>query len=175
MEVQSCNNTSIVFKVKIMKKALLTGSFDPPTHGHLSIIKRAARLCDKLYVGIAINPAKIETSLLSNAKKKMLLEKLTKDIKNIEVVLFEGLVSDFTKTNEIDFLIRGLRAFSDFEYEFRMAIANKKLADIDTIFLMADVEHTHINSSLIREIAYFDGPIEKFVPQEVAEALKQNS
>lgn len=156
-----------------MKKALLTGSFDPPTNGHLSIIKRASFICDKLIVGIAINPDKIQASLLSNTQKELLLKKITKDIDNVEIVFFEGLVSDFVKKQKVNFLVRGLRAFSDFEYEFRMAIANKEMAGIDTIFLMADVEHTHVNSSLIREIAYFNGPIEKFVPQEVAEALKK--
>lgn len=155
-----------------MKKALLTGSFDPPTLGHLDIIQRASYLCEKLYIGIGINPSKETKSLLSVEEKKTLLKQMCAEIKHCEILSFEGLSIDLAKKENIDFLIRGLRAFSDFEYEFRMAIANKKMAHIETIFLMADVLHTHVNSSLIREIAHFKGPIESFVPENVAQMIK---
>ena len=155
-----------------MKKGLLAGSFDPPTFGHLDIVERAAQLCDELVIGIAINPSKTQNSILSLDEKKELLESLLSKSPNTIVKSFEGLVVDFAKKEQINFLIRGLRAFSDFEYEFRMAIANKKMASLETIFLMADLSLSQINSTLIKEIAFFKGPIDSFVPEVVADKLK---
>jgi len=155
-----------------MKKGLLAGSFDPPTFGHLDIIQRAANLCDELIIGIAINPSKTKNSIFSLDEKKELLESLLSKFQNIKVKSFEGLVVDFAKKEKANFLIRGLRAFSDFEYEFRMAIANKKMASLETLFLMADLSLSQINSTLIKEIAFFKGPIDSFVPEIVAQKLR---
>lgn len=159
-----------------MKKALIPGTFDPPSHGHLDIITRALAVCDKLYVGIASNAAKEKSACFTPKEKKELLEQATKGLKNLEVVIFKGLVVDFAKENTISFLIRGLRAFSDFEYEFRMAIANRRLSGIETIFLMSDEKHAHISSTLIREIAGYGKHLRDFVPasieKQVFERLK---
>ncbi|HSW72882.1 MAG TPA: pantetheine-phosphate adenylyltransferase [Chlamydiales bacterium] len=153
-----------------MKKALFSGSFDPPTNGHLDIIQRASKIFDFLYVGIADNTSK--KSLLSTKEKKKLLTSLTKKYKNIEVVEFSGLNVSFAKKIGAEVLIRGLRAFSDFEYEFRMALANRQLSGIETLFLMSDEKLAHIHSSLIKEIAHFGGSLKGFVPPEVEKAVK---
>ena len=156
-----------------MKKGLLAGSFDPPTLGHIDIIERASVLCDELTVGIAINPLKIKTAMLTTEEKTELLCLVLNKLQNVKVKSFGGLVVDFAKHENASYLVRGLRAFSDFEYEFRMAIANKRMASLETIFLMADLNLSHINSSLIREIAAFKGSIEPFVPKIVAEKLQK--
>ncbi len=155
-----------------MRKGLFPGSFDPPSQGHLDIIKRASHICDKLYVAIAKNPAK-HTSLFSVEEKKEMLQDLTKQMRNIEIVSFSGLIVEFAKKIEADFLIRGLRAFSDFEYEFRIALANRKLSGIETVFLMADERLTHLNSTLIREIAALGGSLKDFVPPGIEKKIKE--
>ncbi len=154
-----------------MKKGLLAGSFDPPTFGHLDIIERAAKLCDELVVGIAINPSK--KPIFTVDEKKELLETLLNKLQNATIKSFEGLVVEFAKKEQANFLIRGLRAFSDFEYELRMAIANKKIASLETLFLVADFPLSQINSTLIKEIASFKGPINFFVPEIVSKKLQE--
>lgn len=156
-----------------MKKGLLAGSFDPPTFGHLDIIERALTLCDELIVGIAINPSKTKTSIFTLDEKMELLKSLLNKFPNIQVKAFEGLTVTFAKEEKVNFLIRGLRAFSDFEHEFRMAIANKKMKSLETIFLMADLSLSQINSTLIKEIALFKGSIDSFVPKIVAQKIKE--
>ena len=158
-----------------MKKGLLAGSFDPPTFGHLDIIERATALADELIIGIGINPSKAKNSILTLDEKKELLEPLLNKFPNTKVKSFEGLAVDFAKKEQVNFLIRGIRAFSDFEYEFRMAIANKKMASLETLFLMADLSLSQINSTLIKEIASFKGPLDSFVPEVVARRLREKS
>lgn len=150
-----------------MKRALFSGTFDPPSLGHLDIIKRAQRICDTLYVGIARSGIKQTHSLFTVDEKKEMLAAMTKDLPFVEIALIDGLVVDFAKQNNIQFLVRGLRAFSDFEYEFRMALANRKLSGIETVFLMADEKHSHISSSLIRELAYHKSRLTEFVPSSI--------
>ena len=137
-----------------MKKALFPGTFDPPTLGHIDIIRRSASICDKLYVGIAVNSFKTD-ALFSIEEKEAMLKKICKPYPHTEVVHFSCLVIEFAKQNQIDYLIRGLRAFSDFEYEFRMALANRHLSGIETVFLMADERVAHISSTLIRELGHY--------------------
>lgn len=152
-----------------MKRALFSGTFDPPTLGHLDIIKRSQKICDKLYVGIARSGIKHAQSLFTIDEKKEMLAAMTKDLPFVEIAPIDGLVVDFAKQNNIQFLVRGLRAFSDFEYEFRMALANRKLSGIETVFLMADEKHSHISSSLIRELAYHKSRLTEFVPSSIEE------
>lgn len=155
-------------------KALLSGSFDPPTLGHLDIIVRGAHLCDQLYVAVAVNTRK-HNGLFSIAERVLLLRELTASIKHVEVVSFSGLVIEFANANGVDFLFRGLRTAADLEHEFEMALANRKMSGIETLFLMADERHAHISSTLIREIAQSGRHLERFVPELVAQAIYKRS
>ncbi|MFZ0565339.1 MAG: pantetheine-phosphate adenylyltransferase [Chlamydiales bacterium] len=149
-----------------MKKALLTGTFDPPTLGHLNVIERAAKLCDKLLIGVAQN---LKKSLIffSVEERVALLKELTASISNVEVVPIKGLTVTFAKEQGVDVLIRGLRPFSDANYESQMALANKKLEGLETLFLVADGAYAHISSSLIREIASTGHHLKDFVPSPI--------
>jgi pantetheine-phosphate adenylyltransferase len=153
-----------------MKRALFPGTFDPPTLGHIDIIKRSASICDKLYVGIAVNASKTDM-LFSVQERQAMLKKICAPHPYVEVVHFSSLVVEFAKENQIDYLIRGLRAFSDFEYEFRMALANRHLSDIETVFLMADERVAHISSTLIRELGHYKSRLLAFVPAEIEEQV----
>lgn len=147
---------------------LFPGTFDPPSRGHLDIIQRAKLVCDHLIVAIAVKPDK--KSLFSIEER---IEMLKKIAPHVEIVSFHGLIVDFAREKKATFLIRGLRAFSDFEYEFQMALANRRLSGIETLFLMADERHTQISSSLIREIAHFRGPLHDFVPPEIEPLIRK--
>jgi len=151
---------------------LFPGTFDPPTLGHLDIVKRAAGVCDHLYIGIAQNLGKREQLFNVEEKQAMLLE-LTHTIPNVEVVTFSELVVEFAKRKEVSFLIRGLRPFADFEHEFQMALANRMMAEIETLFLMADERYAHVSSSLIREIAHFGHRLKGFVPDAIEDIVHQ--
>ncbi len=155
-----------------MKKSLFAGSFDPPTFGHIDIIEKAAKLCDKLIVAVAKNTRKTLTETFNTNEKIELLQKLTSHLKNVQITTFNGLVSEFVKKNNIDSLIRGLRTSSEFEQEYQMALVNKTLGGVDTVFFMSDSRYVHLSSSLIKEIACFKGSIKHFVPMEVEKALK---
>jgi pantetheine-phosphate adenylyltransferase len=157
-----------------MKKGVLPGTFDPPSLGHVDIIERAAKVCDKLYVAIAPNIEK-RRGLFAAEEKKEMLKEITKHLGNIEIVTFNGLIVDFAKTNGVQFLVRGLRAFSDFEHEFRMALANRRLTGIETLFLMADAQYAHISSTLIRELAPYQGRLRGFVPQVLENHIFQKA
>jgi pantetheine-phosphate adenylyltransferase len=155
-----------------MRKALFPGTFDPPTLGHLDLIRRSASICDKLYVGVAINTSKPH-DLFTVQEKESMLKTICKSYPHVEVVRFSTLAVDFAKQHQIDFLLRGLRAFSDFENEFRMALANRKLSGIETVFLMADERVGHISSTLIRELGHFKCRLHDFVPAEIEEQIFQ--
>jgi pantetheine-phosphate adenylyltransferase len=152
------------------KIALLPGSFDPPSKGHLDVIQRGAKLCDKLYVAVARNTSKAN-SLLSLNEKMELLGVLTHSLPQVKIVALDGLVVDFAKIHHVNFLLRGLRSPSDLEYESRMALANKKIGGIETLFLMADPQFAHISGTLIREIAIFGGSLNEFIPPEIEPAV----
>lgn len=149
-----------------MKTAIFPGSFDPPSLGHLDIIKRASEICDKLYVAIAINTTRYK-ELFTHEERVSLLKKITKELPNVEVISFSGLIVEFVKENKIAYIVRGLRAFSDFEYEFRMALANRKIGNVETLFLMADAELAYISATLIRELTFFGKRLHDFVPEEI--------
>lgn len=152
-----------------MKRALFAGSFDPPTFGHLDIIRRAARVCDELIVGIAINIAKSE--IFSQSEREKMLREQTRDLKNVKIESFSGLTVEFAKRKKIDCLIRGVRPGIDTNEDFQLALANEKLSGIDTLFLLADPRFSHISSTLIKEIASFDGSLKEFVSPSIEKLL----
>jgi len=157
-----------------MKKniAVYPGTFDPITNGHLDIIERASNLFDKIIVTIALNTNK--KPLFTKDERKDMITAVTKKYKNIEVDSFDGLLVDYTIKKKATTIIRGLRAVSDFEYEFQMSLTNRKLApSINTIFLMPNEKYTYLNSSLVKELAKFKGKINCFVPDYVRKKLEK--
>ena len=154
--------------------ALYPGTFDPMTLGHLDILKRASRLCDKLVVGVAINRDK--NPLFSLGERVEMVENVVEPFRErveVEVKPFEGLLIHFVEACGASMIVRGLRAVSDFEYEFQMAGMNDRLnPDIETVFLMADPQYQTIASRLVKEIARLGGDIEQFVTPEVAIRLQ---
>ncbi len=153
-----------------MKIALYPGTFDPITNGHIDILQRAGELFDKIIVTVAINPAK---NPLFTVEERIELIKKSLPLPKFEVTSFDGLVVDYAKKTDSIAIIRGLRAVSDFEYEFQMALMNHKLAeDITTVFLMPNEKYTYLNSSIIRSLAQFHADVSEFVPACVQEALK---
>lgn len=152
--------------------AVYPGTFDPITNGHLDIIARAGELFNKVYVTVAINPSKKPTFSLN--ERVDMIHQVTGDYKFVEVTSFTGLLVDYAKSVGASALIRGLRAISDFEYEFQMALFNRRLAkDLVTVFLMPHEKYTYINSTIVREVAKFGGDVSKFVPDVVENALKR--
>lgn len=152
------------------KKALYAGSFDPVTLGHLDIIERGLMVYDKLVVAIAVNVSK--ETMFSAAERLALLREVTADNDRVEVTSYEGLTVSFAREIGAASLVRGLRAVSDFEDEFKMALANRKLAaDIDTVFFMPSEQYFYLSSSLVKEIARMGGDISFFVPGNVAAAI----
>lgn len=154
--------------------ALYPGSFDPITFGHLDILQRATELFDKVIVTIAINSRK--EAVFSGDEREALLRECIdgKDwAGRVEIEQFSGLLVDFAKQKNAQTLIRGVRQISDFEYEFRMALTNRRLApNVDTVFLMPNEQLTFISASLVKEVAMWGGDLSSFVPPHVAEALK---
>ncbi len=156
-----------------MKSAIFPGSFDPVTNGHLDVIKRASKLFDKLIVSVAINESK--NSLFTMDERQQLLRKacVNLGLTNIEVVAFEGLLVDAIKKFNVNAIVRGIRALSDFEFEFQMALMNRELDNnCETIFLMPSLEYSFTSSRMIKEVAKFGGDISAFVHPVVIEALK---
>ena len=155
-----------------MVRALFPGTFDPIHYGHIDIARRAARLFDELIVGVYDRPLK---SLLFSPQERLdLVHTAFKDIPNIRVMGFSGLLVDFAREVEAQVIVRGLRVFSDFEYEFRMALANHRLApEIDLVALITNEEHTFLSATTVREIASLGGDVSSMVPPYVEKALKQ--
>ena len=151
--------------------AIYPGSFDPPTRGHEDLIRRALALTDHLVVAIAINPSK--APLFSVEDRLRMLAVAAAGDPRIELASFSGLLADFARDRNATMVIRGLRAVSDFEYEFQMALMNRKLNDkLETVFLVPAVDLTYLSSSLVREVARFGGPLDGLVSSAVADALK---
>jgi pantetheine-phosphate adenylyltransferase len=151
--------------------AIYPGSFDPPTRGHEDLIRRALALADHLVVAIAINPSK--APLFSVEDRMRMLAVAAAGEPRIELASFSGLLADFARDRNATMVIRGLRAVSDFEYEFQMALMNRKLNDkLETVFLVPAVDLTYLSSSLVREVARFGGPLDGLVSSAVADALK---
>lgn len=153
--------------------ALYPGSFDPITFGHLDILERATNLFDKVLVTVAVNHRK--SAVFSGDERVNLIKECLKGkdwAKNVEVDQFTGLLVNHAKKVKANTLIRGVRQISDFEYEFRMALTNKRLApEVDTVFLMPDEHFTFISASLVKEVAHWGGDLSSFIPENVAEAL----
>ena len=155
-----------------MTRALYPGSFDPTHFGHIDIAHRAARIFDEVIVAVYDLPRK---NLLFPVEERVALaEQAYRDSKNIRVASFSGFTVDYAKKVGATVLVRGLRLFSDFEVEYRMGLANKKLApEIETVAIMSDLQHIYISSSTVREIAELGGDVSEMVPAFVADALKQ--
>lgn len=148
------------------------GSFDPVTYGHLDIIKRCSKKFDKVIVAILNNTVK--KTLFTVEERVSLLEEVLNEYGNVEVDTFSGLLVDYAKKKEVNTMIRGLRAVSDFEYEMQMALANRKLyKDIETLFMVSDGKYAYLSSSIVKEIATFGGEISCFVPPNVEKALRE--
>ncbi|MEY8426208.1 pantetheine-phosphate adenylyltransferase [Lachnospiraceae bacterium 46-15] len=155
-----------------MRKAVYPGSFDPVTFGHLDVIRRSSSLVDELIVGVLNNNTK--TPLFSVEERVKILLEVTKDIRNVRVESFSGLSVDFVKNCNAGFLVRGLRAITDFEYELQMAQTNRIMnPEIDTIFLTTSLEYAYLSSSTVKEVAAYGGDISKFVPQVVVEHMHE--
>jgi pantetheine-phosphate adenylyltransferase len=153
-----------------MKIAVYPGTFDPITNGHLDVIKRALKMFDKLIIAVSAKPSK--TLTFSSKERVDMAKNATKGM-NIEVVEFDTLLADFMKSKKINFMIRGLRAVSDFDKEFQMAVANKDMGnDLETIFIMTDKKYFYLSSTLVKEVARYNGPLKDLVPKNVEEALK---
>jgi pantetheine-phosphate adenylyltransferase len=157
---------------RIMRVGIYPGSFDPLTYGHLDIIERALKVCDKLVVGILVNSSK--NNLFSVEERINILNECCRDFNTIDVISFGGLLVDYCKGNGVNFIIRGLRAVSDFEYEITLASINRRLApDVETIFLMGRDENLFVSSTLVKEVASYRGDISTLVPPLVASRIQQ--
>lgn len=155
-----------------MNRVLYPGTFDPITHGHTDLIERAARLFDHVIVAVAASPRK--APLFSLDERVALAKEVTAHLPNVEVVGFSNLLAHFVKEVDANILMRGLRAVSDFEYEFQLANMNRKLApDVESLFLTPSEKYSFISSTLVREIATLDGDISNFVHPSVVKALTE--
>ena len=155
-----------------MLRAIYPGSFDPVTYGHLDIIRRSCKIVDELIVGVLNNKAKMP--LFSVEERVKMLEEVTKDLKNVRIVPFNGLLVDFAAKMDADVIIRGLRAITDFEYELQMSQTNHKLEpNVETMFLTTSIEYSYLSSTTVKEIAAFGGDISQFVPEAAAVGLRK--
>lgn len=154
----------------ILKKVVYPGTFDPVTNGHLDIITRAARLFDNVVVAVSNNPQKVP--LFSVEERVDMIQVATKNLLNVKVDSFTGLLVQYASSQNASAIIRGLREVSDFEYEFQMTLMNRKqMPDIETVFLMPNERYTYINSTIVKEIASFGGEIHCFLPENVVQKL----
>ena len=153
-----------------MRVAIYPGSFDPVTLGHYDLIQRAERLVDRLVVAVLHNPAK--HCAFSVAERVDFLRELLAGVPHVEVTTFHGLLVDYAKQQGAHFIVRGVRAFSDFEYEFQMALMNRKLApDLETVFLMPKEEYSVVSSRMVREVGAMGGDISGLVPELLVERI----
>ena len=165
-------NNDITVSSTPRRIAIYPGTFDPITYGHIDIIRRAAPIFEKVLVTLAINSSK--QPLFSIEERLDMMSKSIEGIQGAEVAKFNGLVVDYASQVGASVLIRGLRAISDFEYEFQIALMNRKQhSGVDTVFLMPDERYTYLSSSLIKEIARHGGSVEEFVPDHVANRLRE--
>lgn len=159
------------------QRAIYPGTFDPITFGHLDVLDRAADNFSEVIVAIATASGK--QPLFAEAERKVIVVEAIREVlpskSNISVDVFSGLLVDYAKAKEAKTIVRGLRALSDFEYEFQMALMNRKLGDVTTVFLMPHERYTYLNSTIVREVAKHNGDISSFVPQCVIDALKRKS
>ncbi|AGK97328.1 pantetheine-phosphate adenylyltransferase [Clostridium pasteurianum] len=157
-----------------MKVAVYPGSFDPITNGHLDIIKRAANVFDEVIVVVLLNPQK--KGLFSVEERLELIKRVLKFNQNIKIECYNGLLVDFMKEKGAKVIIKGLRAMSDFEYEFQMALMNNKLdPDVETVFMMTRAEYSYLSSSSVKQVAVFGGCIKGLVPDEIISDILKKS
>ena len=155
-----------------MLRAIYPGSFDPVTYGHLDIIRRSCKIVDELVVGVLNNNAKMP--LFSVEERVKMLEEATKDLTNVRIVPFHGLLIDFARQMDAFVIIRGLRAITDFEYELQMSQTNHKLEpSVETVFLTTSLEYSYLSSTIVKEVAFYHGDISKFVPDVVRERIRE--
>lgn len=153
-----------------MKRAIYPGSFDPVTNGHVDIILRSSKIVDKLIVGVLNNSAK--KSLFSVEERVSMLKELTKDLPNVEVTSFDGLLVDYMREIDANIIVRGLRAVTDFEYELQIAQINHiENTDIETIFLTTNLQYSYLSSTIVKEFASYGGDISKFVPEQFVDRI----
>ena len=156
----------------ILAIAVYPGSFDPVTLGHMDIIERTAKMMDRVIIGVLKNNSK--TPLFSIEERVKMLESITAHLSNVEVQSFDGLLVDFVHQKHADVIVRGLRAITDFEYELQMAQTNRVIApDVDTIFLTTNLKYSYLSSSIVKEIAYYNGDIREFLHPEVAGLVQE--
>ena len=156
-----------------MLRAIYPGSFDPVTYGHIDIMRRSCKIVDELIVGVLSNKAKIP--LFSVEERVKMLKEVTKDLDNIRIVPFDGLLVEFASRMNAGLVIRGLRAITDFEYELQMSQTNRKVApEVYTIFFTTSLEYAYLSSSIVKEVAQYGGDISAFVAEPVEKAIKQN-
>lgn len=155
-----------------MNIAIVPGSFDPVTNGHLDIIRRTSQLFDVVYVGILFNGSK--NPWFSVEERISLIERVTKDLPNVKVEGFTGLLVDYARKRDAKFIVKGLRAVSDFEYEFQMSLTNKQLApEIETFFITTNAKYAYLSSSIVKEVARYGGDVTDMVPLEIIEDIKE--
>jgi pantetheine-phosphate adenylyltransferase len=152
-------------------KAIYPGTFDPITNGHLDIIERAHKRFDTVIVAVSQNPGK--TPLFTLEERMWIVKECVAGQKGVEVDSFDGLLIDYANRRDVGILVKGLRAVTDFDYELQMAQMNHKLAEVETLFMVATPSHSFLSSSLVKEIARFGGDVSAFVPSEVARRLKE--
>ena len=154
-------------------KALIPGSFDPPTLGHLDIINRSIEIFNEVLIGVVTNPSK-KTLFSSEDRVEMLMNNLNSEkATKVEVKSFDGLLVDFAKAENVDVIVKGVRAMTDFDYEFQMAQVNKDLDGLETLFVPAKPEYGYVSSSLVKEIFRLDGDVSSFVTKGVLEKLNE--
>lgn len=154
-----------------MRKAVCPGSFDPVTLGHLDIFERASKMFDEVIVSVFVNPSK-DKAMFSMEERVAMIKKATAHIPNVRVTCFSGLLNEFCKKEHAQFIVRGLRAFTDFEYEFQRALLMKEIdSNLETVFIMTNAKYSYLSSSGVREMVYFGGDITGFVPDCVKEQV----
>ena len=154
-----------------MRIAVYPGSFDPITNGHMDIVKRASKLFDKVIIGVLDNSSK--KPMFSCVERKEMIDENIKDIHNVSCDVFSGLLVDFAKQNGANVIIKGLRTVADFEYEFQMALLNKTLnPECETMFMMTDSKYSYISSSMVKDVAKYNGELDGLVPNNVILKIK---
>ena len=155
-----------------MIRAIYPGSFDPVTIGHLDIIGRARKIFDHVIVAVMVNPEK--HTMFTTEERIALIQKCTKDMEDVEVVSFDGLLADYAKMRGATAIVKGLRAMSDFEYEFQQALTNRKLnPELETVFMITRAENMFLSSSIVKQIASFGGDVSNFVPACILDDIKE--
>lgn len=156
-----------------MSNAIYPGSFDPVTYGHIDIIKRSSKMFDELIVGVLNNSAK--KPLFDVEERTYMLQQALKEYDNVSVICFDGLLIDYMMKHDINVIVRGLRAITDFDYELQIAQSNRKVSrdTIDTVFLTTSIDYAYLSSSIVREYASYGTDVSEFVPEHVAQRLKE--